>query len=214
MYIPLTFEGALSKCLYASGGIEGSFISGSTQYNWHLFTQSADLTVLKGTIDAVRIYIIGGGGGGACEDNSAGGGGAGEVKILTNQRLFGGVYTMGVGAGGEGYQRTNFPEYGNGSTGGTTTLSGPAMFYQAAGGQGGEFGNGNSGGDSGNAYSGGLNVNGWGGGGAGSTQNGYAGNAGIGLNGNGGSGSYLQIAGTYNICFAGGGGGDGTTSGI
>ena len=56
MYIPLTFEGALQKCLFAtSSATEGYFISGSQQWKYHWFTGSGALTVQKGTIDNVQI---------------------------------------------------------------------------------------------------------------------------------------------------------------
>ena len=72
MYIPLTFEGALQKCLFASGGVEGFYISGNTQYAYHWFTGSGQFVVNKGSIDNVEIYVIGGGGGGGNRNTSVG----------------------------------------------------------------------------------------------------------------------------------------------
>jgi hypothetical protein len=102
MYIPLTFEGALQSCLYASGGYEqGFFISASQQYAFHVFSQtgSQQFEVLAGTLNNAKIAVVGGGGGGAFA-YPAGGGGGGGVIVQDNVTLYGGIYNINVGRGG------------------------------------------------------------------------------------------------------------------
>jgi hypothetical protein len=176
MYIPLTFEGALAKCLYASGGIEGYFISGSDEYKYHLFTLgSSQFEVQAGTLDNLTIFMVGGGGGGGFNTSTPGqGGGAGEVKIIENQRIFSGIYNITIGAGGDGRKSGLATIGGNGLS---TTFSGSNFFYSASGGQGGSY-NGFAGGalgTSGNGFAGGANTSTHGGGGGGSTAAGISG---------------------------------------
>jgi len=135
MYIPLTFEGALQKCLFASGGYEGFFLSGSRQYKYHWFTGSATLEVQKGTIDNVEIYVVGGGGGGGNRNTAvgAGGGGGGGVNYTTTGRLFQGNYSVVVGAGGIGPDSTNT----NGFSGVSSSFIGSNINMIAGGGGGG-----------------------------------------------------------------------------
>jgi len=135
MYIPLTFEGALQKCLFASGGYEGYFISGSQEYKYHLFTGSATLQVQKGTIDNVEIYVVGGGGGGGNRNTTrgAGGGGGGGVNYTTTGRLFQGTYNVVVGKGGADQTTTNT----NGLNGSPSSFIGSNLSMTATGGGGG-----------------------------------------------------------------------------
>jgi hypothetical protein len=135
MYIPLTFEGALQKCLFASGGYEGYFISGSQEYKYHYFTGSANLQVQKGTIDNVQIYVIGGGGGGGNRNNfrGAGGGGGGGVNYTTTGRLFQGTYSVVVGRGGADQTVSNT----NGFNGSPSSFIGSNLSMTATGGGGG-----------------------------------------------------------------------------
>ena len=135
MYIPLTFEGALQKCLFASGGYEGYFISGSQEYKYHLFTGSANLEVQKGTIDNVQIYVVGGGGGGGNRNTArgAGGGGGGAVNYTMNGRLFQGTYSVSIGGGGANQTTGN----SNGFSGGSSQFIGSNLSMTAPGGGGG-----------------------------------------------------------------------------
>ena len=124
MYIPLTFEGALQSCLYASGGYEqGFFLSGSDQYAFHIFSATGSgqqLQVLAGSISNVQIAVAGGGGGGGCGVGGAGSGGGGGVIISYNTVLYAGTYTINVGGGGAGGVYSggtpNPGEAGNGSS--------------------------------------------------------------------------------------------------
>ena len=135
MYIPLTFEGSQAKCLFATGGYEGYFISGSQQYKYHWFTGSANLEVQKGTIDNVQIYVVGGGGGAATyiPSSGGGGGGGGAVTYTMNGRLFQGTYSVGVGAGGTG----GAAEQTAGDNGSPSSFIGSNLNMVAGGGQGG-----------------------------------------------------------------------------
>ena len=135
MYIPLTFEGSQAKCLFATGGYEGYFISGSQQYKYHWFTGSANLEVQKGTIDNVQIYVVGGGGAGATgiATVGGGGGGGGGVTYTMSGRLFKGTYYASIGRGGEPVLLENNPG-GNGSS---TSFIGANFSMEAGGGQGG-----------------------------------------------------------------------------
>jgi hypothetical protein len=135
MYIPLTFEGSQAKCLFATGGYEGYFISGSQQYKYHWFTGSANLEVQKGTIDNVQIYVVGGGGGAATyiASSGGGGGGGGAVTYTMNGRLFQGTYSVSVGAGGTGGPAESTP----GTNGSPSSFIGNNLNMIAGGGQGG-----------------------------------------------------------------------------
>ena len=136
MYIPLTFEGALQKCLFASSSAnEGFFISGSQQWKYHWFTGSSTLTVQKGTIDNVQIFVIGGGGSGANGTAflGGGGGGGGAVTYTMNGRLFAGTYNVSVGRGGLSPVASNTP----GNNGTTSSFIGANINMIAGGGGGG-----------------------------------------------------------------------------
>lgn len=205
MYIPLTFEGALQKCLFASSSApEGFFISGSQQWKYHWFTGSAALQVQKGTIDNVQIIVVGGGGGGAratANVTPAGGGGGGGVTYVNNARLFAGTYNVVVGKGGAGGSAQN----SNGSSGSLSSFIGQNINLVAQGGGGGAWGSGGRGGTSGNGFIGGLATSGnGGGGGGGSTSEGFSSTTTGG--GDGGTGSYFNIANYINGFGCGGGG--------
>ena len=214
MYIPLTFEGALQKCLFADGGVQGYFISGSQQYKYHLFTGSADLVVQKGAINTSTILVVAGGGGGArglTNVTGAGGGGGGGVTVLKDAILFKGTYTIQVGDGGNGATIQN----GSGLSGSASSIIGPNLNISSRGGAGGTAGSGGRGGTSGNGFEGGLNTpstnNGGGGGGATQVgENSYLGNA-----GDGGAGFTSSLAGdTYGYGCGGGGYSAGGNSGL
>jgi|LakMenE18May11ns_1017448.scaffolds.fasta_scaffold9876413_2 hypothetical protein len=160
MYIPLTFEGALQTCLYASGGYEqGFFISGSQQYAFHVFSEtgSQQFEVLAGTLNNAKIAVVGGGGGGAFASPAAGGGGGGGVIVQDNVTLYGGIYNINVG-------RKGIDE----GAGTGTSMTGTNLSLSVGGGSPGV---GNVGGNSGtpNSFSGagGAGSKGGGGGGAG-----------------------------------------------
>jgi hypothetical protein len=203
MYIPLTFEGALQKCLFASGGYEGYFISGSQQWKYHWFTGSSDLIVQKGTIDNVQIYVVGGGGGGArgtANTTPAAGGGGGGINFTTTARLFQGAYAVSVGAGGSSQLTQN----SNGFNGISSSFIGANINMVIGGGGGGTWGNTGVGGTSGNGFSGGTSNSENGGGGGGSTAVGD--NATLIKAGNGGAGNIFSIAEFENGFGCGGGG--------
>lgn len=140
MYIPLTFEGTSQRCLYARGGNEGYWVTGSQQYGYHLYTGSSTFTVDRGTINDAEVWVVGGGGGGGVQggavDRGAGGGGGG-VAYQSNVRLFGGTYTITVGAGGAGGIYSTTLDR-NGQTGGSSSFNGSNFFLGAGGGGGGE----------------------------------------------------------------------------
>lgn len=191
MYIPLTFEGSQAKCLYASGGYEGYFISGSDEYKYHAFFNDGNFEILAGTLNNITILLVAGGGGGGYHNSLPGqGGGGGGVELFQNQRLFGGNYGVKVGGGGIG--AVSGPD-AIGNTGGTSSFSGSLLFVTASGGQGGSwFGYvGGTLGRSGNNKAGGLNVSAHGGGGGGATGIGQNGNATAPSTGDGGAGYSL-----------------------
>lgn len=193
MYIPLTFEGALQKCLFASGGYEGFYISGSTQYKYHWFTGSAQLTVQKGSIDNVQIYVIGGGGGGGNRSVSrgAGGGGGGGVNYVMNGRLFQGTYNVVVGKGGDDQTTSN----SDGFDGSPSSFIGSNLSMVAGGGGGGKGNNSSTGGT------------------GGVPNGGSGGNGGISTAGSGNTGLIIYLDGISNGFGCGGGGAEDAFSG-
>jgi hypothetical protein len=216
MYIPLTFEGALAKCLYASGGYEGYFISGSDEYKYHWFDTGSKFTVLAGTLDNVSIFLCGAGGAGGYSPTVPGqGGGGGEFKLIENVRIFGGDYFVSIGGGGMGASSSVASIGGNGYP---TSISGANFYYSASGGEGGSYFGyiGGALGTSGNGFAGGANVSAHGGGGGGATQVGYSGGATAPYTGDGGDGYEYILANipvNNSILFGcGGGGGNSATS--
>ena len=204
MYIPLTFEGALQQCLYASGGIMTSYISGQDQYIYHLYTSSGQFEVFQGTVSDVDILVVGGGGGGAYGlAQSSGGGGGGGVDYRTNERLFKGIYNVVVGAGGKGGTLSSINS-SNGNTGVSSSFVGSNINMIGQPGTGGQFGNTFFGGTSGNGFAGDQNsstVGGGGGGASGSTTN-----------QDGGPGILANLTG-YDVYYGCGGGGGLTFNG-
>jgi hypothetical protein len=191
MYIPLTFEGALSKCIFAtavSGAMEGYFISGSQQWKYHWFTGSGNLVVDKGTIDNVQIYVVGGGGGGATANpfGGGGGGGGGAVTYTMNGRLFAGTYSSVIGAGGESVNVQDTA----GTNGRASTFIGNNINMSAGGGQGG--------GQGGNIGTGGA---------AGGAGGGAGGAGGSSTCSNGSIGTLIYFAGQNGAGYGCGGGG-------
>ena len=107
-------------------------------------TYSGNFTLSQG--GAVAIIAIGGGGGG-CKlalgglsgkyKGSGGGGGGVTIKGIIGSS--GQSFTASAGSGGAGF-RQNSPNLGNGSAGGTTTVSGTGVSLTANGGSGGTWG--------------------------------------------------------------------------
>jgi hypothetical protein len=197
-----------------SGGIEGTYKSGSDFFRSHTYLSSGTF-VVDGTITTVDYLVVGGGGGGGgrLHTNYAwgGGGGAGGMRTVTSQTLTNGTYTVTVGQGG--------PDSTNGED---TVFNGTTVL---GGGAGGLYGsNGSSGGSGGGAGGDGPNITGGGssaygnnggngkdlapegaGGGGGA---GAVGNAGIDTStGAGGVGATNDYRTGSNIYYAGGGGG-------
>ena len=206
MYIPLTFEGALQKCLIASSSYQGTFISGGIQYGFHIITGSSQLEVYEGSLQA-QLVVVGGGGGGGSNPRASGGGGGGEVQYFPLQQFYKGVYNISVGAGGTT----------SGGNGGTTSITGPGLSISAVGGNG-AFGS--TGGTSGNGFSGGTGCNnvsgngGCGGGGGGSTAAAANANCAQPTDAtNGGAGFSIVVANTAWSFGCGGGGGASNSSG-
>jgi hypothetical protein len=205
MYIPLTFEGALQKCLIASSSYQGTFISGGIQYGFHIITGSSQLEVYNGSLLAQLVVVGGGGAGGYRFSRATGGGGGGEVKYFPLQPLYAGTYDITIGAGGAA----------GGGNGSPTLITGPGLSVSSVGGSG---GSGTTGGTSGNGFSGGTgctNFNpegGVGGGGGGATAAAQNENCGSPQPADGGAGFDISIA-NYDWSFGcGGGGGASVTS--
>ena len=172
-------------------------------YTYHTFTTSTNFTVTQGNNKQIEYAIIAGAGGGG--SRHGGGGGAGGFRTGT-ATVSQGVYTVIVGAGGDGgVKDTSAATNGsNSSAFGITSIGG---------GKGGDYvynavGNGGSGGGAGNTASSSYNTGGSGTTGQGNdggdiTQNGanWAGAGGGGADSDGGNAS--------NTATSGGKGGDG-----
>lgn len=201
MYIPLTFEGALQKCLSASSSLQGTFVSGGVQYGFHRIISSGSFEVFNGSLQAQLLVVGGGGGGGTVSaGNASGGGGGGQVKYFPTQQFYAGTYNIVIGAGGaEG-----------GGIGGTTTITGPGVSVSSIGGSGSIT---TTGGTSGDGFSGGtgcsnVKVGGGGGGSRGAAQNE---NCGAPQQADGGIGFDISMA-DYLWSYGCGGGGGGSDS--
>jgi hypothetical protein len=217
--------------IVATGGITGSFTSGSITYKYHKFTSvgSTSFNVLSGYSSQSIALLVGGGGAGGTGlydgDNSfAGGGGAGGTKWFTNIQLYSGSYNVDVGAGG--YWNLGIQLNGVGSylsNAGSTPF--PLSLSVTAGGKGGNKnlagGSGGSGGGGGKNSAGGAGIinegfagaNGTGlfaGGGGGATE--VGGHNGVLLDG--GYGLQTNIEGTTKYFGGGGGGAAGSSTGV
>jgi hypothetical protein len=109
MYIPFSYFGGGSNCINATGGITGSYISGSQVWKYHKFntTGSASFDIISGNTNNAKLLIVGGGGAaGRCSTgtsvsfDNAGGGGAGGVFYAYNLALSSGSYSLYIGDGG------------------------------------------------------------------------------------------------------------------
>jgi hypothetical protein len=235
----LNFQGATSpNPVYNSNGQHVTIVySGATQ-GW-IPTVDDDVTWKTQQTYSVDFLVIAGGGGGGRPDSGSGtqgggGGGAGGYRNSFGSEASGGggsseteltftigaVYTITVGAGGDGATTI----LANGSDGTDSSISGTGISTItsiAGGGGGGQDDDGNSGGSGGGASSGGSAVSG----GAGTANQGYnggtntqtnyhaGGGGGAGAvgsndtgNGNGGNGVASSITGS-SVTRAGGGGG-------
>lgn len=198
--------------IIASGGITGSFTSGSYIYKYHKFISgSGTFNVISGVTTDLQIAVVAGGGGGGQRDITSpvynkGGGGGGVKYYFTTGSLPIGAYTASVGGGGSG-------SYNNAS--GIPTDGSPSGFVGstiqlfASGGQavpllGG--GNGSSGAPTIHTAGANLDANGVAGGGGGAGANGNDAYS-PGYPGTGGNGLQYNLDGTNSYYGGGGGGG-------
>jgi hypothetical protein len=109
MYIPVSYFGGGDGCINATGGVTGSYISGSQIWKYHKFTAtgSASFEVLGGNVSTAKLLIVAGGGAaGQCATgvsstfDVAGGGGGGGVFYTTNLNISSGSYPLYIGNGG------------------------------------------------------------------------------------------------------------------
>lgn len=149
------------------GGVETTYKSGSTFYRVHTFL--GDATFFVDSTVSCDILMIGGGGGGGSMgysgSNGAGGGGAGGFIYYSQKSLTSANYTISVGAGG-------IATYGAAANGGSTTFTG--LTTAVGGGRGGGVSSTNNqpGAAGGSGGGGGQDT---GAGGAGTTNQGFAG---------------------------------------
>jgi hypothetical protein len=122
--------------LTATGGITGSFTSGSYVYKYHKFNSNGTFTISGGATADLQILVVGGGGGGQGTISVAytKGGGAGGVNYYyTTGSLVSGSYNVSIGGGGTGYFRAGGVDQG--CTPGTqSSFTGSAIALFASGG--------------------------------------------------------------------------------
>jgi hypothetical protein len=89
----------------SQANIQGTFVSGSDTFAYHIFTSSGRFQVESGTPTDAKIIAVGGGAGGQGTSFPPlpGGAGAGRVSIKRNINLYG-TYNISVGAGGAASQ--------------------------------------------------------------------------------------------------------------
>ena len=120
------------------GGTVTDYLLSGVYYRVHTFLSSGILTIDETT--SCNILIVAGGGGGG--SYSGGGGGAGGVRQLSSQSLTSAVYTITVGASGEGgtIETSWTPKTTMGTNGGNSSVVGGSYSESAAGGgAGGSF---------------------------------------------------------------------------
>ena len=184
-YIGSAWE-ALATDFEASGGTETTANISGINYKIHAFTSSGTFTVTNGSA-AIDVLIVAGGGGGG--GSTAGGGGAGGLIYQTGVGVLSGNYTITIGAGGTGSQRSTLGAANNTNGSNTTAFS-----YTAIGGgygysgytSGSRLPNSGGSGGGGGAYSG-NNIT-TSSGAAGTSGQGYAGGDGNDINNWGGAG--------------------------
>ena len=181
----------------------------STNYTYQIFSSNGTLNLTQ-DISGAYIVLVGGGGGAGAGYGYNGGGAGGEVLTLGPIVLYEGTYTITIGTGGQGAKigQTTY----SGTSGNTTTITGPNSFTQSA--TGGGFG---SGGIIGSSGSGGQNssLGVYGSGGDNTTK--YTNiQPGSGVYTGDGQNGYLytfQDGTNTTYYFGGGGGGGGSNSG-
>lgn len=188
MFMPISIGG-----FSAIGGV----VTEDSQYRYHTFTESGELTVISGSAVATA-YVIGGGGGANATYSGGSWSGAGGGASVGTVNLTPGSIPVTVGAGGAGV-----PYTGAGGSGGPSAFSG----LSATGGTGAGY---NNAGAPGGVGSGGNIANYNGGPVTRSTKGGDAGGYGV-VPYSGQGGSYTgQNGGNYG---GGGGGSDGPAAG-
>ena len=195
-----------------TGGITGSFVSGSITYKYHQFNSSGNLEVINPSLSTyIKILVVAGGGGGALGANggAGGAGGGGGVNFTSNNILGIGSYTVTIGNGGTGAIRNGLSAV-DGNDGFDSSFSGSGLLLTGGKGQKGISAGTGKGGDCGSPIvnTGGNNTTTGGGGGAGIGGNGT--NASAGQGGNGGAGAIYNLVGA-DTGYGGGGGGAGGT---
>jgi hypothetical protein len=111
-----------------------------TGYYYRIFNATETIITLNTTIPYAYIVLVGGGGGGGSGLGYSGGGAGGSVTTAGPITLETGDYSITIGTGGIGgaYRRGDF-NGNDGSTGGSTIVTGPNGFnYVAEGGKGGK----------------------------------------------------------------------------
>jgi hypothetical protein len=179
----------------ATGGITGSFVSGSTLYSYNAFTSNGQFTIMSGSITDAKIMVIAGGGGGGAN----GGGGAGGLVYSSSVSLNlvgpNDYYSVSVGQGGAAYNGTSYNQ--NAANGTNSTFVGtPYNITAIGGGKGASY------------LNPGTTDGGDGGSGGGGNVNGSPGTGTAGQGFNGGSYGIIGIQG-----WSGGGGGAGGSGG-
>lgn len=109
----------------ASGGTKYTYITDGIQYTAHAFTSSGTFIVDSGSSQVDVMLVAGGGGGGG---STAGGGGAGGLIYQSYYANFG-TYSVVIGSGGAGSQKSEDGPVNN-TNGSNTTVFG----YTAIGG--------------------------------------------------------------------------------
>ena len=138
----------------ATGGTTGSFVSGSTLYNYNVFTSNGQFTIMSGSITDAKVMVIAGGGGGG----SPAGGGAGGLVYSSSVSLNlvgpSNYYAVTVGQGGAPYNGTIYNQ--SAANGGNSTFVGsPYNIVAIGGGRGASQSSGTTSSDGGNGGSGG-----------------------------------------------------------
>ena len=210
----------------AGGSATGGTITTYGVYKVHSFLSSGTFTIPTGYTATIDALIVAGGGGGGHGYNG-GGGGAGGMLQLASQILSEGAKTVTVGNGGAGgdasgsYDGTSM-NWGTGSNGGNSSITGLTVAIGGGGGANngrhntGDAANGGSGGGGGSAsqsdHGSGTSGQGNGGGGSGGAE-GAGGGGGAGEAGGtdglrtGGDGLANDWRTGSNVTYAGGGSG-------
>ena len=127
------------------GGIQQTYISGTTTYMSHTFLESGTF-YLDATQSCDILIVAGGGGGGGTgnDDTCGGGGGGGGVRELSSQSVAAGAHAVTVGFGGNGGAQLQGHDIENGEDSSFT-----ATYVAKGGGYGGSYSNANGAGAAG-----------------------------------------------------------------